>query len=93
MFLLLSNIVCITSCEKEEMNDSCVSANLSITDNTSREKDESVLGELLVLINERAQNSACTPSSSWRIMPIGAKACGGPLSFIAYNEKIDSNFF
>ncbi|GGI22005.1 hypothetical protein [Pedobacter mendelii] len=36
---------------------------------------------------------SCDNAADWRIVPIGAKGCGGASSFIAYSAKIDTALF
>ena len=93
LFILLSYSLFFTSCEKEETNDPCVPSNLAIANNSSKQMDEATLDQLLAMINERAQNNTCVASDAWSIIAIGTKACGGPLSYIPYNSKIDSTCF
>ncbi len=34
----------------------------------------------------------CTNSSEWRFTPMGSKACGGPIKYIAYHQSIEEKF-
>ena len=40
-----------------------------------------------------AKNEKCTNSADWKSVGLGVKACGGPVSYIAYSNKIDEAKF
>lgn len=40
-----------------------------------------------------ASEVTCTDASKWIIIPIGAKACGGPTGFITYEKSINEAVF
>lgn len=40
-----------------------------------------------------SESEICTNSEEWLLTPFGAKACGGPIGYIAYSKKIDQNYF
>ena len=67
---------------------------LSIFSACSKESSSSVniedLNELLTEIRELASSVSCEDASEWRFTALGAKACGGPSSYIAYSSKIDT---
>lgn len=44
-------------------------------------------------IEKLATNVSCTDATAWSFTPIGSKACGGPQSFIAYPNSIDTVAF
>lgn len=35
----------------------------------------------------------CSDPAEWRYTAYGSKACGGPVGYIAYSQKIDQNYF
>lgn len=39
-----------------------------------------------------AESIPCTNASEWRLTPMGRKACGGPMRFIAYHQSIEKDF-
>ncbi|WP_148042753.1 hypothetical protein [Pedobacter jejuensis] len=52
--------------------------------------------ELKLLMSDILKMSdqiSCDNAADWRIVPIGAKGCGGASSFIAYSAKIDTALF
>ncbi|MFN3997832.1 hypothetical protein [Algoriphagus sp.] len=53
------------------------------------------LGELEELgkeIQALSESVTCTNSSEWRFTPMGSKACGGPIKYIAYHQSIEQKF-
>ena len=44
-------------------------------------------------IKALAESEACVDISDWRLVGIGAKACGGPSSYLAYSINIDTEAF
>lgn len=59
----------------------------------SKEKDEMELKLLMSDILKMSDQISCDNAADWRIVPIGAKGCGGASSFIAYSAKIDTALF
>ncbi|WP_316734779.1 hypothetical protein [Pedobacter aquatilis] len=56
----------------------------------SKSNDEQELSNLRNELQKISDQVACTNASDWRIVPIGAKPCGGASSFIAYSINIDA---
>lgn len=50
------------------------------------------LEELGKEIQALSESVSCTNSSEWRFTPMGSKACGGPIKYIAYHQSIEENF-
>lgn len=50
------------------------------------------LEELSKEIQALSESVSCTNSSEWRFTPMGSKACGGPIKFIAYHQSIEEKF-
>ncbi|MDP9957328.1 hypothetical protein J2X97_002997 [Epilithonimonas hungarica] len=46
---------------------------------------ENLKSEILAM----AKSEKCTNPADWKTIGLGAKACGGPVSYIAYSNKID----
>jgi hypothetical protein len=69
--LTFLGFVLFISCAKE--------ATLTPTD------EDQQLVQLAKNIEEFAKNKACTGGDNCRSMPMGAKACGGPTSYIIYS--------
>ena len=57
------------------------------------EEDQAKVEELRVGILEIAQSIPCTDADDWKITPLGYKACGGPVSYLAYPRGIDESDF
>lgn len=55
--------------------------------------DEKKLKELYTNIQKIAQQFNCDNANDWQFTPIGSKACGGPIGFIAYSIKLDTAVF
>lgn len=81
------------ACKKEELQKVCTLELPSISNKTSKEEDNATLGEILKTVMETAQINSCISSADFNIIPIGSKACGGPVGFIPYNRGIDTNCF
>lgn len=60
----------------------------SLTTEESKEMDD-LKSEITALANREK----CTNSSDWKTVGLGVKACGGPVSYIAYSNKIDEITF
>jgi hypothetical protein len=39
-----------------------------------------------------SESVSCTNSSEWKFTPMGSKACGGPLRYIAYHVSVEEDF-
>lgn len=50
------------------------------------------LEELGKEIQALSESVSCTNSSEWRFTPMGSKACGGPIKYIAYHQSIEEKF-
>jgi len=56
-------------------------------DSESRKYDQAQLDILKSSIDGEIASEKCTDASEWAFAPIGAKACGGPYTYIAYPKK------
>lgn len=63
---------------------------ISCKENNSQEDDFSNLNKKYLELKELSESVDCEDSSEWNITAYGAKACGGPIGFIAYSSKIDT---
>jgi hypothetical protein len=50
------------------------------------------LEELENQIVTLSESIACTNSEEWKFTPMGSKACGGPVRYIAYHQSIENDF-
>lgn len=39
-----------------------------------------------------SESVACTNSAEWKFTPMGSKACGGPMRYIAYHQSVEREF-
>lgn len=62
--------------------------NGSLTAEESQEM-ETLKAEILAI----SKSEKCTNGSKWKSVGLGVKACGGPVSYIAYSAKIDEAKF
>lgn len=91
IFLLISII--FTSCKSSAANDT---SNLPVdiserpANESSQKYDEAALDKLKSTIDSEIAKEKCTKSSDWTFSPIGAKACGGPVTYIAYPKKSEA---
>lgn len=91
--VLVTLLVLVMSCEKEDTaGNPCVSKR-SVTDKTTPEEDSTLLIDLYTEIYQLSGSSSCQSSNGWRIAPIGSKPCGGPSRYIAYRAEIDVDCF
>ncbi|MCE3076759.1 hypothetical protein [Chryseobacterium gwangjuense] len=59
-------------------------------DENSQKYDQARLDKIKSSIEEDIAKEECTNAADWTFSPIGSKACGGPISYIAYPKKIES---
>lgn len=78
--LIFSTLFTISSCKQEDLY-------------SSKEKDEKELSSLRAEIQKMSEQVSCNNASDWKIVPIGAKACGGADGFVAYSINIDTSLF
>ncbi len=63
-------------------------------ENGALSKDESQEMETLKAeITALANSEKCNNATDWKSVGLGVKACGGPVSYIAYSNKIDEKDF
>ena len=43
-------------------------------------------------IIQLAESVPCTNASEWKFSPMGHKACGGPVRYIAYHQSLEREF-
>ena len=57
-------------------------------------KEESQeMEDLKAEITSMANSEKCTDAAEWKTVELGIKACGGPVAYIAYSNKIDEKAF
>lgn len=77
LILTLSSI--LSSCERHNT--------------VSQEQEQENLDKLYLEIQILANSEQCIDSENWTFTAIGAKACGGPIGYIAYSLSIDVSSF
>ena len=65
----------------------------SKTDDVTQYQEAQDLDELLTEIKELASSVNCEDDEVWKFVDYGSLACGGPVDYIAYSEKIDVERF
>jgi hypothetical protein len=58
-----------------------------------QDKELEKLNEMYAEIKSLAESTACTNADNWSFTAFGAKACGGPIGYIAYSDEIDVAYF
>lgn len=81
------------SCKTVVNDDSNLPKDISErpADENSQKYDQARLEKIESTIEEEIAKEECTNAADWTFSPIGAKACGGPVSYIAYPKKIESS--
>lgn len=60
-------------------------------DENSQKYDQAQLDKMRASIESEILKEKCTDVANWTFSPIGAKACGGPQSYIAYPKDRESD--
>ncbi|WBV61715.1 hypothetical protein PFY12_06220 [Chryseobacterium camelliae] len=60
-------------------------------DENSQKYDQARLDKIKSAIEEEIAKEECKEAADWTFSPIGSKACGGPISYIAYPKKIENS--
>lgn len=86
-------ILMSVSCKTAQNNDpSTLPKDISErpADENSQKYDEAQLDKLKASIESLIAKEKCTNAAEWAFSPIGSKACGGPVSYIAYPKKSEA---
>lgn len=59
----------------------------------SKDKELLLLEKQLMEIRTVSESVACEDAENWVYTPIGEKACGGPVGYIAYSKNMDTDHF
>lgn len=65
----------------------------SLDDESTKEQEAQNLEQLFSEIESMATSENCSDSAEWTFTGYGSKACGGPMGYIAYSTKIDTELF
>ncbi|KIC63226.1 hypothetical protein [Chryseobacterium taiwanense] len=80
------------SCKTVNKDDSTLPKDISErpADENSQKYDQARIDKIKSAIEEDIAKEECTNAADWAFSPLGSKACGGPVSYIAYPKKIES---
>ncbi|NPD44134.1 MULTISPECIES: hypothetical protein [unclassified Lentimicrobium] len=81
----------LMACDKNNDEEEIVRG--EIKDTSSQAEDLKFLSDLFIEISSISASVSCTNSEDWKLVAYGQKACGGPVGFMAYHQKIDENAF
>lgn len=59
---------------------------------SNRQFDLNQIEELRQEIITLSESITCNNSSEWKFTPMGSKACGGPILYIAYHQSVEKKF-
>ena len=88
--LVLFASLTIISCKSSQNNDPAeMPKDISErpADESSQKYDEAQLDKQKESIESMVTKEKCTNAADWAFSPLGIKACGGPVSYIAYPKK------
>jgi len=71
----------------------CICSSCNKDDKLTQDQEAQNLDQMLTEIQNLASSVSCENASDWTFTSFGSKACGGPVSFIAYSTSIDVNLF
>lgn len=86
---LLCSILMFTSCGTAKKANENLPKDISErpADENSQKYDQAQLDKIKASIESEITKEKCTDANEWTFAPMGAKACGGPQSYIAYPKK------
>lgn len=90
--IILFAIFTMVSCKSAQNNDtSGLPKDISErpSDESSQKYDVAQLDKMKASIESMVSKEKCTNADDWAFSPLGNKACGGPVSYIAYPKKIE----
>ncbi len=60
---------------------------------TTQSQDQQELEQIMKKIKFLASSYDCSDAEQWNYVAYGAKACGGPVGYIAYHQQINEEEF
>lgn len=84
IIIFLTVVTSLSFCSKNEV---------LVSNNTTCEEDQITLENKLKEIIKLSESIPCKDASSWKFVSYGAKACGGPVGYIAYSTELDVEAF
>ncbi len=83
----------ILSCQQHDQKKTSNTVKISITDNTFRYEDDTILEDLYQDIKALSNQHDCNNPSEWNFTAIGSRSCGSPSEYIAYSSKLNTTEF
>lgn len=59
----------------------------------TKDDEQQELYRLRIEIDKLSEQVNCDNAADWKFTAIGSKACGGPIGYVAYSNKIDEALF
>lgn len=89
---ILFSVFTITSCKTTNNTTETLPKDISEKplDESSQKNDHAQLEKLKEEITKEIAKEPCADPNEWTFSPMGAKACGGPVSYIAYPKKLET---
>ncbi|WP_299181793.1 hypothetical protein [uncultured Chryseobacterium sp.] len=89
---ILFSVFTITSCKTTSNTTETLPKDISEKplDESSQKNDHAQLEKLKAEITKEIAKEPCADPNEWAFSPMGAKACGGPVSYIAYPKKLEA---
>lgn len=91
-FLAVCIVLLTASCSSTKNANTNLPKDISErpADENSQKYDQAALDKLKASIESEISKEKCTDANEWTFAPMGAKACGGPQSYIAYPKKMEA---
>lgn len=90
--LFISSIIAVACESVETVATTCV-PDTKITAESSQTSDAALLDKTYKEIVGMSESKNCDAAGSWKFTAVGAKACGGPATYVAYSSEIDEECF
>lgn len=90
--IMLGFALTVSSCKSTNTVDPNLPTDISDrpSDENSQKYDEAALEKLRAGIEAEISKEKCTNAEEWAFSPMGSKACGGPVSYVAYPKKSEA---
>lgn len=93
LLIIAISLLTLTSClsKKKLMDEETLPKDISQKPHihNSQEDDQLQMKNLIKEIDSIISAEPCTDAANWKFTAIGAKACGGPSSYIAYPIQLE----
>ncbi|WP_415328816.1 hypothetical protein [Chryseobacterium sp. MMS23-Vi53] len=90
--LALCTVLFMASCSSTKNANTNLPIDISErpADENSQKYDQAQLDKIKASIETEISKEKCENANDWAFAPMGAKACGGPQSYIAYPKKLEA---